>query len=335
MSDIPPLRIAVTPGEPAGIGPDLVVTLAQEARDYELVAICDPELLLERSELLDLPLTVRTYQAESLAAMGKPCELLVEPVETKVPVIPGQTDTLNAPYVMATLKRAVHGCLRNEFAAMVTAPVQKSVLTSAGVPFSGHTEFLADICGIKQPVMLLCTDTLRVALLTTHLALRDVPVHVTADRIIRVGTTLAADLERLFGIRNPRIGILGLNPHSGEAGQLGDEEIRIIEPAIAELSESGLNVAGPIPADSAFTASSLSHYDAILAMYHDQGLPVLKHAGFGGAINVTLGLPIIRTSVDHGTALDLAGSGKANADSLELALRMAQQFSRRLAGQPQ
>ena len=328
-----PPRIAVTPGEPAGIGPDLVVTLAQQARDYELVALGDPELLLGRSEQLGLSLTVREYKPDARPNHGAPGELIVDVSRTHAPVTPGQLDVRNSPYVLSTLRRAVNGCLEGEFAAMVTAPVQKSILAESGTVFSGHTEFLAELCDVKHPVMLLCAGNLRVALLTTHLALRDVPAHISTERVITVSTILAADLERLFGISRPRIAILGLNPHAGEAGQLGREEIESIEPAIAQLSAAGVNVHGPVPADSAFTPDSLAQADAILAMYHDQGLPVLKHAGFGGAINVTLGLPIVRTSVDHGTALDLAGSGKANADSLLLAVQMAQQFSQRLARQ--
>lgn len=329
MSTISPLRIAITPGEPAGIGPDLVIEIAQHARDTELVAIADPDILISRSKQLNLPLTIREYQTDQEPAQGLPGELVVEPIKINAPVIAGQTQVKNAQYVLSTLNRAVSGCLNKEFAAMVTAPVQKSVIAESGATFSGHTEFLAAACGIDLPVMLLCTDRMRVALLTTHLALRDVPEQITFDRICKTSEILAADLKRLFGLRDARIGILGLNPHAGESGQLGREEIEIIEPAIARLTESGLNVSGPLPADSAFTHESLKQFDAILAMFHDQGLPVLKHAGFGGAINVTLGLPIIRTSVDHGTALSLAGTGLAKADSLKLAVTMAQKFASR------
>lgn len=329
MSNISPLRIAITPGEPAGIGPDLVIEIAQHARDTELVAIADPDILISRSKQLNLPLTIREYQADQEPAQGLPGELVVEPIKINAPVIAGQTHVKNAQYVLNTLNRAVSGCLNKEFAAMVTAPVHKSVIAESGATFSGHTEFLAAACGIDLPVMLLCTERMRVALLTTHLALRDVPEQITFDRICKTSEILVADLERLFGLRDARIGILGLNPHAGESGQLGREEIEIIEPAIARLTESGLNVSGPLPADSAFTHESLKQFDAILAMFHDQGLPVLKHAGFGGAINVTLGLPIIRTSVDHGTALSLAGTGLAKADSLKLAVTMAQKFASR------
>ena len=329
MSTILPLRIAITPGEPAGIGPDLVIEIAQHARDTEIVAIADPDILISRSKQLNLPLTIREYQADQEPAQGLHGELVVEPIKTNAPVIASQTNVENGQYVLSTLQRAVSGCLNKEFAAMVTAPVHKSVIAESGANFSGHTEFLAAACGIDLPVMLLCTERMRVALLTTHLALRDVPEQITFDRICKTSEILAADLERLFGLRDARIGILGLNPHAGESGQLGREEIEIIEPAITRLAESGLNVSGPLPADSAFTQESLQQFDAILAMFHDQGLPVIKHAGFGDAINVTLGLPIIRTSVDHATALSLAGTGLAKADSLMLAIAMAQKFASR------
>jgi 4-hydroxythreonine-4-phosphate dehydrogenase len=243
-------------------------------------------------------------------------------------VLPGKPDARNASYVLNTIERGVSGCQSGEFAAMVTGPVQKSVINEGGYAFSGHTEYLAELCGSPQPVMLLCAGDLRVALLTTHLALRDVPAAITGERIERIARIVVADLMRYFRIETPRIAVLGLNPHSGEAGQLGREEIDVIIPALAKLKESGVHVTGPLPADSAFTPEALKQCDVVLAMYHDQGLPVLKHAGFGGAINVTLGLPIIRTSVDHGTALEIAGSGTARPDSLLLAIEMALGFAR-------
>ena len=329
MVDSLPLRIAITPGEPAGVGPDLVINLAQQSQACQLVAIGDPQLLSERSRLLGLPLTLLDYDSAGAPQTNKASELYVCEQPLKQTAIPGQLAVANGPYVLETLKRGVEGCRNGEFAALVTAPVQKSTIAESGTPFSGHTEFLADACGVDQPVMLLCADTLRVALVTTHLALRDVPAAITVNRIYQIAKIVAADLQRLFGIAAPRIGILGLNPHAGEAGQLGQEEIELIEPAIAKLAEDGLKVSGPLPADSAFTQESLQDFDVILAMYHDQGLPALKHAAFGSAINVTLGLPIIRTSVDHGTALALAGSGRARADSLEVALKMALRFAER------
>jgi 4-hydroxythreonine-4-phosphate dehydrogenase len=325
-------RIAVTPGEPAGIGPDLLIELAGLTRGAELVVIADPDLLSERARLLGKPLTIRTYDSSREPVPGIPGELLLCPETLAAHVSPGQLNPLNSPYVLATLDRAANGCLSGEFSAMLTAPVQKSVIAEAGIKFTGHTEYLAALCEVKQPVMLLCADHLRVALLTTHLPLAAVPAAITAERITTIGRILASDLERFFGLTEPRIAVLGLNPHAGEAGQLGREEIDIITPALDRLRAEGLNLTGPLPADSAFTPAKLVQFDAVLAMYHDQGLPVLKHAGFGNAVNVTLGLPIIRTSVDHGTALELAGSGKADAGSLLAALQMAQQMTQMLAG---
>jgi len=325
-------RIAVTPGEPAGIGPDLLIGLAGQTRSAELVVIADPDLLSERARLLGKRLTIRTYDSSREPAPGIPGELLLCPEPLAAKVSPGQLNPLNSPYVLATLDRAANGCLSGEFSAMLTAPVQKSVIAEAGINFTGHTEYLAALCEVEQPVMLLCADRLRVALLTTHLPLAAVPAAITAERITAIGRILASDLDRFFGLTEPRIAVLGLNPHAGEAGQLGREEIDIITPALDRLRAEGLNLTGPLPADSAFTPAKLAQFDAVLAMYHDQGLPVLKHAGFGNAVNVTLGLPIIRTSVDHGTALELAGSGKADAGSLLAALQMAQQMTQMRAG---
>jgi 4-hydroxythreonine-4-phosphate dehydrogenase len=322
-------RVAVTPGEPAGIGPDLVIELAGKARSVELVVIADPDLLQERALMLGKPLTIRTYDANKEPAPGKPGELLLCPIAMATRSLPGQLNVLNSPYVLATLDRAATGCLSHEFDAMLTAPVQKNIIAEAGINFSGHTEYLAALCDVELPVMLLCADNLRVALLTTHLPLSEVPRAITAERIKKTTHILAADLKRFFGLNNPHIAVLGLNPHAGEAGQLGSEEAEIITPAINSLNAAGLNLTGPLPADSAFTPASLKQFDAVLAMYHDQGLPVLKHAGFGNAVNVTLGLPIIRTSVDHGTALELAGTGKAQPGSLLAALQMAQMIANR------
>ncbi|TDJ43837.1 MAG: 4-hydroxythreonine-4-phosphate dehydrogenase PdxA [Gammaproteobacteria bacterium] len=322
-------RIAVTSGEPAGIGPDLVIELAGQARSAELVVIADPDLLHERALMLGKPLTIKTYDANKEPAPGKPGELLLCPIATATPSLPGQLDALNSPYVLATLDRAATGCLSHEFDAMLTAPVQKSIIAETGINFSGHTEYLAKLCDIELPVMLLCAGSLRVALLTTHLPLSEVPRAITAERIKKTAHILAKDLKRFFGLSNPHIAILGLNPHAGEAGHLGSEEAEIITPTINCLNADNLNLTGPLPADSAFTPASLKQFDAVLAMYHDQGLPVLKHVGFGNAVNVTLGLPIIRTSVDHGTALELAGTGKAQAGSLIAALQMAQMIASR------
>ena len=235
----------------------------------------------------------------------------------------GKLDSANAIYVLNTLKRACQGCLENEFDAMVTAPIQKDIINKAGIVFTGHTEYLADLCGVEKPVMLLAADRLRVALATTHLPLRQVADSINADLIIRIASIIDHDLRQRFGLQKPNIKVCGLNPHAGENGYLGREEIEIIEPAIQDLKHKGLNISGPYPADTVFTPRELSDADVVLAMYHDQGLPVLKHAGFHRAINTTLGLPIIRTSVDHGTALDLAGSDEADPGSLFAAIESA------------
>ena len=321
-------RIAVTPGEPAGIGPDLVIALAAEPYADELVVIADPEMLAARARLLGLPLRIRDYDPAAEPRPSRGGELTVLPVGLATACQPGVLDPTNSPAVLATIERACRGCMDGEFAAMLTAPVQKSVIIEAGIAFSGHTEFLADLCAADMPVMLLVADSLRVALVTTHLPLARVPAAITVKRVDQVTRILAADLERLFGLADPRIAVLGLNPHAGESGQLGREEIEIITPALDALRADGLRIAGPLPADSAFTPEALARCDAVLAMYHDQGLPVLKHAGFGNAVNVTLGLPIIRTSVDHGTALELAGTGRAHAGSLKTALQLASEFAR-------
>jgi 4-hydroxythreonine-4-phosphate dehydrogenase len=322
-------RVAVTPGEPAGIGPDLVIELAGQAQNAELVVVADPDLLQQRALMLGKPLSIKTYDANKEPAPGNPGELLLCPIPTATASVAGQLNALNSPYVLATLDRAATGCLSHEFDAMLTAPVQKNIIAETGVTFSGHTEYLAALCDVELPVMLLCAESLRVALLTTHLPLSEVPHAVTAERIKKTTRILAKDLMQFFGLSNPRIAILGLNPHAGEAGQLGREEAEIIAPTINQLNAEGLNLTGPLPADSAFTPASLKRFDAVLAMYHDQGLPVLKHAGFGNAVNITLGLPIIRTSVDHGTALELAGTGQAQAGSLLAALEMAQMIASR------
>jgi len=322
-------RIALTAGEPAGIGPDLLVALAQHPYDAQLIAVADPELLRERARQLGLPLQLRTWQPEQCTA-SRSGELFVAPVPLQAPVIPGTLDPANATYILATLALAVDQCQLGHFDAMVTAPVHKGVINDAGIPFSGHTEFLAERTHTEKVVMMLATDQLRVALATTHLPLAEVPRHITTANLIAVLRILHRDLRDKFGLREPRILVLGLNPHAGESGHLGREEIDVIEPCLHMLRGEGMHLIGPLPADTAFTAKHLEQADAVLAMYHDQGLPVLKYQGFGRAINITLGLPIIRTSVDHGTALDLAGSGRADAGSLhaalDLALKLAQQY---------
>jgi 4-hydroxythreonine-4-phosphate dehydrogenase len=306
-------KIAVTAGEPAGIGPDLCLALAQANLPAELVIIGSRVLLAERAALLGVDAPTQVIDVP----LGAPC-------------VPGRLDPANARHVLGMLDRAIDGCSRGEFAAMVTAPVQKSIINDAGVPFTGHTEYLADRTRAAHPVMLLAAGTLRVALATTHLPLRAVADAITPALLDTTLRILHDDVRRLWGMPRPRIAVCGLNPHAGESGHLGTEDRDVIQPAIERARAAGMLVDGPLPADTVFVPRYLSNYDVVLAMYHDQGLPVLKHAGFGHAVNVTLGLPIVRTSVDHGTALDLAGTGRADAGSLIAATRLAIEF----AGQP-
>ncbi len=316
-------RIAITPGEPAGIGPDITVMSAQFPHRAELVAIADPDLLLRRAQLLGMPLKLETLHAHASPQQHIPGTLKITPVPLVVAEQAGQLDTSNAAYVLQTLQQAADGCMTGTYAAMVTAPVQKSIINDAGVPFSGHTEFLAAATNTPRVVMMLATSHLRVALATTHLPLSAVPAAITSDLLQETLHILHNDLRDKFGIAAPRIVVLGLNPHAGEGGHLGREEIDTIIPALETLRRAGLNLVGPLPADTAFNPGILKQCDAVFAMYHDQGLPVLKYAGFGEAVNITLGLPIIRTSVDHGTALDLAGSGNAQSGSMQAAIQAA------------
>ena len=317
------LRIALTPGEPAGIGPDLAIQLAQIQQPAELVVIADPNLLQQRAAQLKLPLTLRHFNSEAPPKTTAVAELCVLPVPLASPCSAGTLNPDNARYVLATLNSAIDGCIDKRFAAIVTAPVHKGVINDAGIAFSGHTEFLARQTATEQVVMMLATEGLRVALVTTHLPLKQVPAQITADRIETVTRILHRDLQQHFGLVAPRITVLGLNPHAGEAGHMGREEIDEIIPCMEKLMAEGMALTGPLPADTAFTEKHLTDCDAVLAMYHDQGLPVLKYKGFGTAVNITLGLPIIRTSVDHGTALDLAGTGRADTGSLQTALATA------------
>ncbi|MDI1302440.1 MAG: 4-hydroxythreonine-4-phosphate dehydrogenase PdxA [bacterium] len=314
--------IALTPGEPAGIGPDLVIALAQRKHACALVAIADPALLRDRARQLGLPLTLHPYDA-AVRCASRAGELTVLPVPLAAPAVAGRLDIRNAPYVLATLEQAVQGCLNHEFDAIVTAPVQKSVINDAGIPFSGHTEFFQEKAGVPRVVMMLACPGLRVALATTHLPLREVPDAITPTLLHEILGILVHDLRKNFGIAVPRILVAGLNPHAGESGHLGHEEIDTIIPALQSFPDKNCTLLGPLPADTLFTPKYLDHADAVLAMYHDQGLPVLKYKGFGHAVNITLGLPFIRSSVDHGTALDLAGSGRADSGSLEAALASA------------
>jgi len=322
-----PLRIALTSGEPAGIGPDLMVQLAQLGHIHELVVLADPNLLEERARQLNLPLSLLPYKPDNSPAATAPGTLSVLPVPLAATAVAGELNPANASYVLATLDRACKGCEQGEFAAMVTAPVQKSVINDAGVPFSGHTEYLAALTGTPRVVMLLACEAMRVALATTHLPLAQVAENINAADLRAVLEILHADLQAKFAREDPQIAVLGLNPHAGEAGHLGREEIEIIEPTLHQLRAEGMRLLGPLPADTAFNPAVLDNCDAVLAMYHDQGLPVLKYAGFGDAVNITLGLPIIRTSVDHGTALDLAGRGGAKPGSLLAAVSYASELA--------
>jgi 4-hydroxythreonine-4-phosphate dehydrogenase len=314
--------LALTPGEPAGIGPDLCAILASHPLRQQVVVIADPDLLLQRAARLNTRLDLVEYR-ENDDATPALHQLRILPVPAAAPVLPGKLDTANAAYVLNTLTTATDACLAGQFAGLVTGPVQKSLINDAGIPFSGHTEFLAERAGVPAVVMMLATAGLRVALATTHLPLARVPQAITREALTQTITILHHDLVHKFGIRHPRILVAGLNPHAGESGHLGHEEIDTIIPVLDTLRAAGMTLVGPLPADTLFTPRHLEQADAVLAMYHDQGLPVLKYKGFGQAVNITLGLPFIRTSVDHGTALDLAGSGKADAGSLFYALETA------------
>ncbi|MGP3590408.1 4-hydroxythreonine-4-phosphate dehydrogenase PdxA [Vagococcus sp. WN89Y] len=316
-------RIAITPGEPAGIGPDLVVQLAQRDWPVELVVCADATLLTDRAKLLGLPLQLREYTPSLAPQAQQAGTLTVLPVSLRAPVIPGTLTPLNGPYVVDTLARACDGCLNHEFAALVTGPVHKGVINDAGMPFTGHTEFFEARSGAPKVVMMLATEAMRVALATTHLPLRAVADAITPALLRDVITILHGDLQRKFGISQPHILVCGLNPHAGENGHMGTEEIDTIIPVLDEMRARGMNLSGPLPADTLFQAKYLDNADAVLAMYHDQGLPVLKYQGFGRGVNITLGLPFIRTSVDHGTALSLAGQGSADVGSFITALNLA------------
>ena len=317
--------VAVTPGEPAGIGPDLAVSVAKQSFAAAIVAIGDADMLSERAQRLGISLEV--VALTDRPSQHRPGRLLVHHVPLAEPVECGQPDSRNAASLLQCLDEAVSGCLAGRWDAMVTGPLHKAVINEAGVPFTGHTEYIAGLTGTDLPVMMLAAGDLRVALATTHLPLSAVPAAITRDRLVHTMEILDRDLRGRFAIDRPRILVCGLNPHAGEGGHLGHEEIDVIGPAVSEATARGIQVVGPLPADTAFTPDRLSTSDAVLAMYHDQGLPVLKYAGFGKAVNVTLGLPIIRTSVDHGTALDIAGRGSADPGSLiaamEMAIRMA------------
>ena len=317
--------LILTAGEPAGIGPELCLALAAMRGLPDFVVVTDPAVLHDRARLIGVDIKVVEVDSTDLDR-GRRGELRVVPFPFPNPVRPGKPDPANARTLLDGLAYGVEACQTGRARGLVTAPLHKGVINDAGIPFTGHTEFLAEACSITMPVMLLVAGELRVALATTHLPLKDVPAALTPEVLRRTIEVMLADLRSRFGISNPSIVVCGLNPHAGEGGHLGHEDSDIIAPVVDEYAAAGENVRGPLPADTAFTAAS-GHKDAVLAMYHDQGLPVLKYAGFGESVNVTLGLPIVRTSVDHGTALDIAGHGSADPGSLVAALRMADELT--------
>jgi 4-hydroxythreonine-4-phosphate dehydrogenase len=325
--------LAITAGEPAGIGPDLCVQLAAAPPDTPFVVIADKTLLLERAAQLGIDLRLHDYAVAGKEMGMHPSPFTLPPslpivhIPLATPCHAGVPNAANSEYVLATLRRAVQGCQAGEFSGMVTAPVHKGIINDAGIPFTGHTEFLAGQTHTDLVVMMLVGGGMRVALATTHLPLKDVPAAITAPLLENVLRIIRRDLQSRFGIAQPRILVAGLNPHAGEGGYLGREEIEVMIPVLDRLRAEGFNVSAPLPADTLFTPQKLAQCDCVLAMYHDQGLPVLKHASFGQGVNITLGLPIIRTSVDHGTALDLAGTGKADSGSLLEAIRVAAQMA--------
>ena len=315
---------AITSGEPAGIGPDVCLDLPQFQLPARCVVLADIDLMRERARLLGKDVQIVPYQADKLPSDSNTVEVLHIPVAE--PVQAGVLNVNNAPYVIDLLDRAHQGIVAGEFAGMVTAPLHKGIINDAGKPFSGHTEYLADISHTPQVVMMLAGGGLRVALVTTHLPLKDIAAQITPELLSSVIHILHNDLQHKFHIENPRILVTGLNPHAGEQGHLGHEELDVIIPTLQKLQADGLDVKGPYPADTVFEPFILKEGDAVLAMYHDQGLPVLKYASFGKGVNITLGLPFIRTSVDHGTALDLAGTGRAMSGSLQAAVEYALQM---------
>ena len=316
-------RIVITPGEPAGIGPELVVMIAQQPFAAELIVCADPDLLHKSASACGLPIKLEDYNPESVPKEHKPGTIKILPVRLKCESRAGHLEVQNAAYVIECLKQACLGCLDNKFDAMTTGPVQKSIINDAGISFSGHTEFLAELCHNSYPVMLLANSKLKVALVTTHIPLSQVASAITEHTLEKTLRIVDADFRQRFGVSNPRILVCGLNPHAGEQGHLGLEEQQVITPVIEKLVEESFNINGPLPADTLFTEKNLKESDVIVSMFHDQGLPVLKALGFGETVNITLGLPIIRTSVDHGTALSLAGKGQAEAGSFVAAIHSA------------
>lgn len=314
-------RIAITAGEPAGIGLDLCAMLATKTFDAHITIVADQSALLARATQLGLNKALEQALASN--------HMAVLHHQVAQPVVAGQLNSANSHYVLETLTTAVNGCINGQFDAMVTAPVHKGIINDAGINFTGHTEFLADLTKTAQVVMMLVGGGMRIALATTHLALNKVSAAITANSLMQTIRILHTDLMHKFGIQNPNIFVAGLNPHAGEDGYLGDEEIKVINPVLEALRKEGMHLIGALPADTMFSEKNLKQADTFLAMYHDQGLPVLKHASFGEGVNITLGLPIIRTSVDHGTALDLAGTGKADCGSLLAAIALAIDLAKR------
>lgn len=316
-------RLIVSTGEPAGIGPDIMLAAARQSYNADIITVGDPALFHARAKQLDLPIRIQETDLQSSHDFTEKDILRIIPVDLATTSQAGKLDSKNANYVLQVLDVCIDACMQDSVDAMVTGPIQKSVLNTAYPNFSGHTEYLAEKTQAALPVMMLATEGLRVALVTTHVPLVKIPALITRDRVESIIRILHRDLKNQFGLSNPKILIAGLNPHAGEDGHLGSEEQEIIEPIITQLINEGMNLRGPLPADTLFTEKYLSDADAVLAMYHDQGLPVLKYKGFGNAINITLGLPIVRTSVDHGTALDLAGTGRCEAGSMRLAINSA------------
>ncbi len=316
-------RIAITPGEPAGIGPDLVIAIAQQSWPVQLVIVASKTLIKDRAKKLNLPITLIDYNPNVEAIPQAESTLTIVDIPLSQPTVAGTLDTNNGAYVVETLKVASDKNMSGEFDAIVTGPVHKELINKAGVPFSGHTEYFANQANCSDVVMMLTTKGLRVALVTTHIPLAYVAKAITSERLQKVTRILHQDLKSKFGIESPKIYACGINPHAGEGGHLGREEIEVMEPAFVQLRGEGINIIGPLPADTIFQEKYLEDADAILSMYHDQGLPVLKYKGFGSSVNITLGLPFIRTSVDHGTAIELAGTGKADSGSMMEAIKSA------------
>ena len=315
------LPLYVTSGEPAGIGPDICLSLAGRVDERPVVVLADMQMLQQRAEQLDNHVELVAYQGQQQPSLSG--QLFVEHIPLIEPVELGQLNPANAAYVIEQLRRSAEYAMSGRSVGVATAPVQKSVINDAGITFSGHTEYYQEFAGVDRVVMMLATKTLRVALATTHLPLRDVPDAITKERLHQVIDILIHDLKTKFKIATPRILVCGLNPHAGEDGYLGREEIEIINPVLETYRQQGIHISLSLPADTLFTPDHLKETDAVLAMYHDQGLPVLKSQGFGEAVNITLGLPFIRTSVDHGTALSLAGTGQAKSSSLHVAVDLA------------